>query len=57
MVLTADGSIFDVEELGLVVARDCGVRVLISWQHGQVSGQVGRSHSVFLWVPFDLNVV
>ena len=46
MVLTADGSIFDVEELGLVVARDCGISVHIAWEHGEAGGQVS-GHAFF----------
>jgi hypothetical protein len=34
--LTSDDTVLDAEKLGLVVARDCGVRVLISWQERQV---------------------
>ena len=48
-LLTADGAILDTEELGFVIARDCGVRVDISWQHGQAGGQIiiSRSHPFF----------
>jgi hypothetical protein len=45
--LTADGAVLDAEELGLVVPRDCGVRVHVAWQHRQVLGHVRSSHPFF----------
>ena len=45
--LTHDSSVLDSEQLGLVVARDCGVRVDISRQHGQAGGQVSGFHPFF----------
>ena len=32
--LTADGTVLNAKELGFVVARDCGVSVDVSRQHG-----------------------
>lgn len=54
--LTLNGTVFDAEELGLVITSDCGVRVHVSWQHGQAAWHVRHFHPFFL-SPFDLNVV
>ena len=48
MALTANRVVLDAEELGLVVARDCGVRIHITGQHGQLSGEILRLHVLFL---------
>lgn len=47
--LTANSVIFDAEKLGFVVARDCGVSVRVSWQHGQRGWQVIRSSHPFFF--------
>ena len=57
MALTANRVVLDAEELGLVVARDCGVRIHITGQHGQAGREISRPHPFFFRVPFDLNVV
>ena len=55
--LTDDGVVLDAEQLGLVVSRDCGVRVHVSGQHGQAGGHIRSLHPFFFLSPFDLNVV
>ena len=45
--LTADGAIPHAEELGLMVARDCGVSVHVSGEHGQRARHSFTSHSSF----------
>ena len=46
--LTLNGTVLDTKELSLVVTRDCGVRVDVSWQHGQLLGQIVYLHLLFL---------
>jgi len=46
-LLTANSAVLDAEKLSLVVTRDCGVRVHVSWQHWQASGHVRLSHPFF----------
>ena len=60
MILTLNWSVDVVEELGLVVTCDCGVRIHISWQIRQLVGQVSRSHLLrsclfflLIWMLFD----
>ena len=51
--LTADGAIFDAQELGLMVARDCGVSVHIAGKHGQSARHIYTSHPfLFLIVTY-----
>jgi len=46
--LTADSTIFNSEQLSLVVASDSRVGVDIARQHGQVLGEILRLHVLFL---------
>ena len=48
--LTDDGVVLDAEQLGLVVSRDCGVRIHVSGQHGQAGGHIRSLHPFFFWV-------
>jgi len=45
--LTCDGSVLKAEQLGLVVTRDCGVRVHVAWQVWQAFGQIRGLHVLF----------
>ena len=45
--LTDDGVVLDAEQLGLVIPRDCGVRVHVSGQHGQAGGHIRSLHPFF----------
>ena len=45
--LTDDGVVLDAEQLGLVVSRDCGVRIHVSGQHGQAGGHIRSLHPFF----------
>ena len=49
-MLTLDSTVLHAEELGLVVTRDCGVRVHVTWEHGQLLGQVIDLHCFFAFL-------
>jgi len=42
--LFCDGAVLDAEQLGLVVAGDCGVAIHVSWEERQGLGHVSRFH-------------
>lgn len=42
--LFCDGAVLDAEQLGLVVAGDCGVAVHVSWEERQGLGHASRFH-------------
>ena len=54
ILLTTDGVVLDAEKLTLVVSRDSGVRVHITWEHGQVARQICTFHSSSFFSLFDL---
>ena len=49
-MLTLDSTVLHSEELGLVITRDCGVRVHVAREHGQRLGQVIDLHCFFAFL-------
>ena len=50
LMLTLDSTVLHSEELGLVITRDCGVRVHVAREHGQRLGQVIDLHCFFAFL-------